>query len=51
LPGTNPDLLIYSERHDIPVEAAMGGANTMYPEYIERLRELPKPSELQAGQE
>jgi len=51
LPGTNPDLLIYSERHDIPVEAAMGGANTMYPEYIERLQELPKPSELRAGQE
>jgi len=51
LPGTNTDLLIYSQRHDIPAEAAMGGAETMYPEYIERLRELPKPSELQAGQE
>lgn len=51
LPGSNPDLLIYSNRHDIPAEAAMGGPETMYPEYTERLRELPRPSELQAGEE
>jgi hypothetical protein len=51
LPGTNTDMLIYSERHDIPLEGAMGGANTMYPEYMERLQELPRPSELAGGQE
>ncbi|MDA9909297.1 hypothetical protein N9E57_02110 [Gammaproteobacteria bacterium] len=51
LPGTNTDMLIYSERHDIPLEGAMGGADTMYPEYMERLRELPRPSELAGGQE
>jgi len=50
LPGTNTDMLIYSERHDIPLEAAMGGAESMYPEYVETLRELPRPSELE-GQE
>ncbi|MDT8399000.1 MAG: hypothetical protein RQ899_10340 [Pseudomonadales bacterium] len=46
LPGTNPDLHIYSDRHDIPFDAAMGGAKTMYPEYMNVLRELPRPSEL-----
>jgi len=51
LPGTNTDMLIYSERHDIPLEAAMGGPETMYPEYMERIKELPTPSELEAGQE
>ncbi len=39
-------MLIYSRRHDIPLEGAMGGAMTMYPEYMKRLAELPKPSEL-----
>lgn len=46
LPGTNPDLHHYSEGHDIPFEAAMGGAKTMYPEYMKVVQELPKPSEL-----
>jgi hypothetical protein len=46
LPGENTDMLIYSRRHDIPLEGAMGGAMTMYPEYMKRLAELPKPSEL-----
>lgn len=45
LPGRNPDLRLYSENHDIPFEAAMGGARTMYPEYMEVIRELPRPSE------
>ena len=45
LPGQNPDLRLYSENHGIPFEAAMGGAETMYPEYTEVMRELPAPGE------
>jgi hypothetical protein len=34
LPGTNPFLSEFAERHGIPFEAARGGAETMYPEYL-----------------
>jgi len=37
-PGENPTLNIYSEQFESPLEANMGGAETMYPEYRERLR-------------
>jgi hypothetical protein len=33
LPGTNPFLNEFAERHGIPLDAARGGARTMYPEY------------------
>jgi hypothetical protein len=46
LPGENPVLQRYSITHDIPFEAAMGGAETMYPEYRETVRNMTKPSEL-----
>jgi hypothetical protein len=38
LPGTNPFLSEFAERHGIPLEAARGGAQTMYPEYLPKLR-------------
>jgi hypothetical protein len=40
LPGTNPFLDEYSQRHGVPFEAARGGAQTMYPEYVPKLRRL-----------
>ena len=40
LPGQNPYLAAFAERYGLPLEAALGGAETMYPEYVERLREL-----------
>ncbi len=40
LPGTNPDLLEFSTRHGIPAAAARGGAETMYPAYMAKLRAL-----------
>jgi len=40
LPGTNPYINEFAERYGVPVEAARGGAETMYPEYRARLREL-----------
>jgi len=40
LPGQNPFLTEYATRHDIPYEATFGGAESMYPEYVETIREM-----------
>ena len=40
LPGTNTELNMFSRGHNIPLEAALGGAQTMYPEYLARMRQL-----------
>jgi len=37
LPGTNTFLKEYQAKHGIPEEAAMGGPETMYPEYRSKL--------------
>lgn len=41
LPGANPFLNDFVALFKIPEEARRGGAVTMYPEYLERLRSLP----------
>lgn len=38
LPGQNPFLHEFADRYHIPVEAALGGAETMYPEYRKKLQ-------------
>jgi len=43
LPGQNEFLIEYARNHKIPYEAAMGGAQTMYPEYRKKLAQLPPP--------
>ncbi|HTM05186.1 MAG TPA: MBL fold metallo-hydrolase [Vicinamibacterales bacterium] len=40
LDGTNPSLKEYAERYGIPLEAARGGAETTYPEYMDTLRRM-----------
>ncbi len=40
LPGQNPFLHEYADRYHIPVEAALGGAETMYPEYQLKLKKM-----------
>jgi hypothetical protein len=40
LPGENPFLTTFQTNHGIPAEAALGGAQTTYPEYRQRLRRL-----------
>jgi hypothetical protein len=42
LPGENPWIAEYAATHDLPQEATLGGAETMYPEYRTRLKQLPK---------
>jgi hypothetical protein len=39
LPGTNPYLKEFSEWYGIPYEATRGGAETMYPEYRQKLKQ------------
>jgi len=43
LPGKNPFLNEYGEKYGIPIEATRGGAETMYPEYQEKLARMPIP--------
>ncbi|MGH9253739.1 MAG: hypothetical protein ACRD3C_04135 [Vicinamibacterales bacterium] len=41
LPGLNPRL---ADRFGTPHEARLGGPKTMYPEYISRMKALPRPT-------
>lgn len=43
LPGTNDFLKEFPSNFGIPVEAARGGAESMYPEYMQKLTTLPPP--------
>ena len=44
LPGTNTFLGEFPAKHGIPEQAALGGAETMYPEYRKKLKTMPKPA-------
>lgn len=47
LPGTNPYLNEFPARYGVPPEATRGGADTMYPEYQLKLKDmklLPRPA-------
>lgn len=46
LPGKNPFINEVTEKHNIPLEAVLGGPETMYPEFRKKLRDkyvLPPP--------
>jgi len=46
LPGQNPFASEFATEHGIPIEATMGGAETMYPEYMLKLQQAsskPRP--------
>lgn len=42
LPGANPFLTEFADQYKIPREAALGGAETMYPEYLSQPKAQPK---------
>jgi len=46
LPGANKDLAEFPARHRIPVEATRGGPETMYPEYIDKMKQMATPPPL-----
>jgi glyoxylase-like metal-dependent hydrolase (beta-lactamase superfamily II) len=48
MPGANDSLDMFAKRHGVPLEAALGGAATLYPEYAARLR-APSPAGRDAG--
>jgi len=37
-PGENPFLVEFQKRFNLPAVATRGGAETMYPEFMEKLR-------------
>jgi hypothetical protein len=39
LPGTTHDVEDYAKKYNLPVEAAKGGAETMYPDYRKKLKQ------------
>jgi hypothetical protein len=43
LPGTNVDVKEFGEKYGIPFEVTRGGAETAYPEYRKKLKELMGP--------
>jgi hypothetical protein len=45
LPGTNRYLTEFASRWRVPVEATRGGAESMYPEYQQKLAAMPAPPE------
>ena len=51
LPGENPWLTEFASRHGIPFEAARGGAETIYPEYQEKMAKMPRPPKLPENKE
>ena len=42
LVGKNPMVKEFLDRYHLPLDAAMGGAKTMYPEYAQQLEKLMK---------
>ena len=44
LPGKNPYVNDAAKKQRLPIEAIKGGAETMYPEYREKLKTLPVPA-------
>ena len=46
LPGMNPFLDEFARRYGVPIEATRGGAETMYPEYKLKLKDMPIPPPL-----
>jgi cyclase len=39
MPGANHDLDMFAKRHSVPLETALGGSVTMYPEHAQRIRD------------
>ena len=41
LPGKNPYLTEFAEKFKLPVAPTRGGAATMYPEYVSKVKAMP----------
>ncbi len=47
LPGENPFKTEFAAKYGIPAEAVLGGPETMYPEYKQKLKNMPIPPKQQ----
>ncbi len=47
LPGTNPYMTEFAVRHSLPLEATRGGAETMYPDFLQKMKTLVPPKAAQ----
>lgn len=43
MPGENPFMTEFAAKFGLPAQAALGGAETMYPEYRQKLKSMPIP--------
>jgi hypothetical protein len=43
MPGENPFVTEYAAKYGLPAQAVLGGAETMYPEYREKMKTMPIP--------
>ena len=43
LPGTNPYMTEFAASEQLPVEATRGGAETMYPDFMQKMRTMSPP--------
>jgi hypothetical protein len=44
LPGKNPFLTEFAALHGLPVPPTRGGAETMYPQYMDKVKTMPIPA-------
>ena len=42
LPGKNETLHDYAIEYGLPIDSALGGAETLYPEYIKKMKTMKK---------
>jgi hypothetical protein len=47
LPGTNPYMSEFAIKYGLPLEATRGGAETMYPDFMQKLKTLAPPARAQ----
>ena len=43
MPGENPFMTEFAAKYGLPAQAVLGGPETMYPEYRQKLKNMPIP--------
>jgi hypothetical protein len=44
LPGENPFVAEFAAKYHLPLAATLGGADTMYPEFQQKMKTMPVPA-------
>ena len=48
LPGSNPYMKEFAVKHGLPLDATRGGAETMYPDFMQKMKTMPPAREEKA---